>query len=209
MRFVGIEAYEAAGGFVMRDLFEEDGGGYLTDPLLLQKLLNEKLDAAAETMRAEGWKWVEAAEDIPYNAAYGLRPLVPLAPALTDEEEHELETLLNERDALGAGEADAETEKRPSAVTQRIAELEAKAPAFAPEDVSIAGCFISLDFDGRLCIERGYVRPKTRRGHQRSRKPQSPTKALPVVSRKRIGDEFPPPPRLRTATTTAQPCLRS
>ena len=160
VRFVGIEAYEAAGGFVMRDLFEEDGGGYLTDPLLLQKLVNEKLDAAAETVRAEGWKWVEAAEDIPYNATYGLRPLVPVAPALTDEEEHELETLLNERDELEASEGDAETEKRLSAVTQRIAELEAKAPTFAPEDVSIAGCFVSLDSDGRLCIERGYVRPE-------------------------------------------------
>jgi ParB family chromosome partitioning protein len=160
VRFVGIEAYEAAGGFVMRDLFEEDGGGYLTDPLLLQKLVNEKLDAAAETVRAEGWKWVEAAEDIPYNATYGLRPLVPLAPARTDEEEHELETLLNERDELEASEGDAEAEKRLAAVTPRATELEAKAPAFAPEDASIAGCFISLDSDGRLCIERGYVRPE-------------------------------------------------
>ena len=160
VRFVGIEAYEAAGGFVMRDLFEEDGGGYLTDPLLLQKLVNEKLDAAAETVRAEGWKWVEAAEDIPYNATYGLRPLVPVAPALTDEEEHELETLLNERDELEASEGDAETEKRLSAVTQRITELEAKTPTFAPEDVASAGCFVSLDSDGRLCIERGYVRPE-------------------------------------------------
>jgi ParB family chromosome partitioning protein len=158
VRFVGIEAYEAAGGFVMRDLFEEDRGGYLTDPLLLQKLVNEKLEAAAETVRAEGWKWVEAAEDIPYNATYGLRPLVPLAPALTGEEEHELETLLNERDELEASEGDAETENRLSGVTRRITELEANAPAFAPEDVSTAGCFISLDSDGRLCIERGYVR---------------------------------------------------
>ena len=133
---------------------------YLTDPLLLQKLVNEKLDAMAEMVRAEGWKWVEAAEDIPYNATYGLRPLVPVAPALTEEEEHELETLLNERDELEASEGDAETEKRLSAVTQRIVELEAKAPTFAPEDINIAGCFLSLDSDGRLCIERGYVRPE-------------------------------------------------
>jgi ParB family chromosome partitioning protein len=85
---------------------------------------------------------------------------VPIAAALTEEEEHELETLLNERDELEASEGDAETEKRLSALTQRIAELEAKAPAFAPEDVRIAGCFLSLDSDGRLCIERGYVRPE-------------------------------------------------
>ena len=60
---------------------------YLTDPLLLQKLVNEKLEAAAEKLRAEGWKWVEAAKDIPYNATYGLRPLAPVTPALTHEEE--------------------------------------------------------------------------------------------------------------------------
>ena len=209
VRFVGIEAYEAAGGFVMRDLFEEDGGGYLTDPLLLQKLVNEKLDAAAETVRAEGWKWVEAAEDIPYNATYGLRPLVPVAPALTDEEEHELETLLNERDELEASEGDAETEKRLAAVTQRIAELEAKTPTFAPEDLDRAGCFLSLDADGRLCIERGYVRPEDEPRSSEDAEAAEPAKALPVVSRRRIGDRSLLPLRWRIATTTPQPSLRS
>ena len=31
-RFVGLAAYEAAGGNVLRDLFEEDGGGWPTEP---------------------------------------------------------------------------------------------------------------------------------------------------------------------------------
>lgn len=30
-RFVSVEAYEAAGGVVLRDLFEDDGGGWLQD----------------------------------------------------------------------------------------------------------------------------------------------------------------------------------
>ncbi|CAO3356303.1 putative plasmid stabilization protein [Azospirillum palustre] len=33
--FVGLEAYEAAGGVVMRDLFQHDDGGWLQDPALL------------------------------------------------------------------------------------------------------------------------------------------------------------------------------
>jgi len=37
--FVGLEAYEAAGGGVLRDLFEEDGGGWLQDPALLDRLV--------------------------------------------------------------------------------------------------------------------------------------------------------------------------
>ena len=33
-RFVDLEAYEAAGGFVLRDLFQQDDGGWLQDPVL-------------------------------------------------------------------------------------------------------------------------------------------------------------------------------
>ena len=37
-RFVGLESYEAAGGAVLRDLFENDGGGWLQDVALLDRL---------------------------------------------------------------------------------------------------------------------------------------------------------------------------
>ena len=191
VRFVGIEAYEAAGGFVIRDLFEEDGGGYLTDPLLLQKLVNEKLEAEAAKVRAEGWKWVEAAEDIPYNATYGLRPLVPVTPALTEVEEQDLEMLSGEHDALIESlsddeEADADILKRLDIVDRRIAELEAKTPVFAPEDVAIAGCFVSFDSEGIICVERGYVRPED--------DPARPSEAVegyeewPIPSRENTGE---------------------
>ena len=45
--FVGIEAYETEGGAVLRDLFTEDGGGWLEDPALLDRLVSEKLTALA------------------------------------------------------------------------------------------------------------------------------------------------------------------
>jgi ParB family chromosome partitioning protein len=38
-QFVGIEAYEAAGGDVMRDLFQQDDGGWLQNPVLLDRLV--------------------------------------------------------------------------------------------------------------------------------------------------------------------------
>ena len=39
-RFVGVDAYEAAGGTVMRDLFadEHEHGVWFEDPVLLEKL---------------------------------------------------------------------------------------------------------------------------------------------------------------------------
>lgn len=56
-RFVGQQAYEAAGGPVLRDLFEEEQPVF-ADGALVERLAIEKLEAAAVTLRAEGWKWV-------------------------------------------------------------------------------------------------------------------------------------------------------
>jgi hypothetical protein len=41
--FVGIDAYEQAGGIVMRDLFQQDDGGWLENVALLDALVAEKL----------------------------------------------------------------------------------------------------------------------------------------------------------------------
>ena len=74
--FVGVEAYEAAGGVVLRDLFQSDDGGWLQDVALLDRLAADKLKTAAEEIAAEGWKWIEVAVSLPYGVAYGLRELV-------------------------------------------------------------------------------------------------------------------------------------
>jgi ParB family chromosome partitioning protein len=71
--FVGVEAYEAAGGIVLRDLFQSDDGGWLQDPALLDRLVAEKLKTAADEIASEGWKWVEAALSFPYGHAWASR----------------------------------------------------------------------------------------------------------------------------------------
>ncbi len=58
--FVGIEAYEAAGGTIVRDLFAAEEEGYLFDRALVTQLANAKLEQEIETLKAEGWKWVKA-----------------------------------------------------------------------------------------------------------------------------------------------------
>ena len=70
VRFVGIEAYEAAGGVVRRDLFDDEQSGYLTDTDLLRRLAQQKLDELADATRTEGWAWVEARVELD---AAGLR----------------------------------------------------------------------------------------------------------------------------------------
>lgn len=58
VQFVGLDAYEAAGGPVRRDLFEDRG--YVQDPSLLDRLAMEKLQALAGEVKGEGWAWTEA-----------------------------------------------------------------------------------------------------------------------------------------------------
>lgn len=55
--FVGRDAYEAAGGVIMRDLFQDDGG-WLQDVALFDQFFTDKLKIVAEDIAREGWKWV-------------------------------------------------------------------------------------------------------------------------------------------------------
>src|SRR5450631_4262263 len=62
-QFIGLGAYEQAGGTVMRDLFAHDDGGWLQDVPLLDRLVTEKLKADAEGIAPEGWKWIAVTGD--------------------------------------------------------------------------------------------------------------------------------------------------
>lgn len=65
VRFVGLDAYEAAGGGIRRDLFaDDDAGVYLTDAALLEKLAQDKLAGIAAEVKAEGWAWVDATPSV-------------------------------------------------------------------------------------------------------------------------------------------------
>ncbi|PRP68770.1 hypothetical protein BUE93_20180 [Chromobacterium amazonense] len=78
-RFVGVEAYEAAGGTIRRDLFAEAHEGYITNIELLQTLAADKLQQQADALQAEGWKWVEVMPsglDYSQRQRYGQLPRV-------------------------------------------------------------------------------------------------------------------------------------
>lgn len=66
-RFVGVKAYTEAGGQIERDLFQPEHEGYLLDPEKLDRLVAEKLEALAEEVRGEGWKWVEINPNVDYG----------------------------------------------------------------------------------------------------------------------------------------------
>ncbi|MGB8842304.1 MAG: ParB/RepB/Spo0J family partition protein, partial [Aliidongia sp.] len=164
-QFIGIEAYEAAGGVVLRDLFQQDEGGWLQDPVLLDRLVLEKLDAAAATIRAEGWKWVDAAIEFRYGDAAGLRRVAGEPAKPTEKEQASHDALVAEYDRLSADYAEAE--ELPEAIDRRFGELEAAIEAFDnrpitydPAEIARAGVFVSVDGSGGLRVDRSYVRPE-------------------------------------------------
>ena len=164
-QFIGIEAYESAGGVVMRDLFQQDDGGWLQDPLLLDRLVTEKLEREAQIIRAEGWKWLEVATDFPYGHTYGLRHVASEAVAMTDQEIASAEVLRAEYERLEQVHADADelpddVDRRLGEIETALAELDDRPVKYDPEEMARAGVFVSIDSSGSLRIERAYVRPE-------------------------------------------------
>ena len=163
--FVGIDAYEAAGGVVLRDLFQGDDGGWLEDPALLDRLVAEKLQAEAEALATEGWKWIEVATDLPYGYSHGLRRLAGDPAPMTDEESAAHAALLVEYRALeeeysGQDEYPEEIDARLGQLEMAMEALEQRPLIYDPAEVGRAGVFVTLDRDGSLAVYRGYVRPE-------------------------------------------------
>lgn len=164
-RFVGLDAYVAAGGHVMRDLFEADDGGWLQDPAILDRLVMEKLHAAAEQVRTEGWKWIETDLSFPWGHTRHLVEIDSTPVPLSEEETTRLEALRIEQEAIEAEYARAdelpdEVDSRLGEIEQAIEALETRPAIFDPGDVVRAGAFVSLDSDGTLLIERGFAHPE-------------------------------------------------
>ncbi|MFT9383079.1 MAG: ParB/RepB/Spo0J family partition protein [Acetobacter orientalis] len=165
VRFVGLDAYLAAGGHVMRDLFEADDGGWLQDPTLLDRLVMEKLQAAAEQVRAEGWKWIETALSFPWGHTRHFAEIDGVPVVLSEEEAACLTALHSERQTIEAEYAQADefpedVDIRLGEIEQAIEALEERPVSFDPVDMQRAGVFVSLDTDGTLLVERGFVLPE-------------------------------------------------
>jgi ParB family chromosome partitioning protein len=164
-QFIGLDAYEQAGGTILRDLFEHDHGGWLQDVPLLDRLVTEKLKAEVETIAAEGWKWIAVGVDFPHGHTASLREIEGEPAELTEQERATLEALSAEYTKIEEDYQDAD--ELPDEIDQRLGEieearsvLEARPFVYDPTEVARAGVFISIDADGVLSVDRGYVRPE-------------------------------------------------
>ncbi|GMU39389.1 MAG: hypothetical protein AMXMBFR23_02550 [Chloroflexota bacterium] len=155
------EAYAQAGGAVVRDLFSEEDGGYLADVELLDRLVVERLNAIAAEVQAEGWKWVEARLEFPYD--HGMRRFYPQHVELSASDQERLDAIRGELEALeeryDAGEELTGTEEaRYDELEAEIEQLLERQRAYDPVQMARSGAFVSLSRDGQARIERGFIR---------------------------------------------------
>jgi len=188
-RFVGIAAYEAAGGVVVRDLFEEAGSGYLTDAELLHRMAIERLTERAESLKNEGWAWTEVRTSFDYSErqAFGVATMKQRAP--TPEQQAARDALLAAKeeassaleDLYDADEDDDDGEGNPGsdstglskdanaleaeieAIDAKLEKLRHELSEWSADILAFAGVVVALDRNGEVVIHRGMVKPEDRK----------------------------------------------
>jgi ParB family chromosome partitioning protein len=103
--------------------------------------------------------------NFPYGHTSGLRELDGEPAELTEEEQGTLDALNTEYAKIEADYQDAD--ELPDEIDQRLGEIEtarsvfeARSLIYDPAEIARAGVFISIDAEGLLSVDRGYVRPE-------------------------------------------------
>ena len=166
-RFVGADAYEAAGGALTRDLFaeEDDRGTWFDDPALLRKLALDRLEAAAEELRTK-WSWAEARVEVEWSDTARFAQIRPKPGEPTEADRKEIAQLtgrnqeLNELDDdAWTEEAEAELDRNQARLDEIHAAVEARA-VFRRKDMAMAGAIVTIGDDGNMRVIQGLVRPE-------------------------------------------------
>jgi len=176
-RFVGEEAYVAAGGRIERDLFSEDQSTRWLDVPLLERLAAEKLEALATDAATEnGLAWVRPTLDnwIGHGHLSGLHHVpVEIAP-LSEEEEARVETLEAEIETLAVTvddesvtdeereAAEAEIESRNDAIRAIVD----KPPLVDQEARAAAGTFLLLGDNGQPRLHTSFYQEQAPDEHE-------------------------------------------
>jgi ParB family chromosome partitioning protein len=168
-RFVGEQAYLAAGGRIERDLFSDEENARWLDVALVERLACEKMEAmAAETAAEQGLAFVRPTLDswIGYSATEGLRR-VPLEPpplsdaesARVEELEAEIEDLAEALEEETDAPARAEAEARIRALGDALDAIVNRPPAIDEELKARVGAFLLLDGEGRPKLDTSFYAP--------------------------------------------------
>lgn len=153
--YVGVKAYKAAGGSVTEDLFGSRDA--VSDPALLKRLADERLDAECERRRRDGWGWVAKADDLPTAWMWSWPRLKPGSRPLAAAEQ----ARLDEINAFLDGEGDDVTDEEVSAAHAEADAIQAgNSIPLGAEDRARSGLVVRLGRDGKVSVEEYIVRPE-------------------------------------------------
>lgn len=155
LKCVGMEAYRAAGGTLVTNLFGDEH--IIDNPELLDELMQKALDAECATLVAAGWKWATHENDPAVKSRYSWERFKaePGKPSAVEMKRiRELELIINRP----GGTADEKGE---------TAELELRELQFAidnrewtPATMARAGVIVAFSHDGVVEHRAGWVMPE-------------------------------------------------
>lgn len=157
--FVGKDAYEAAGGSYIVDLFSE-GPSFWADSGLAQKLYDEKLAAEVEALRAEGWADV-VVTDGHYGYQGNLTQIFKLDRDLTPEEQaqiEEIEARLFPADGTELSWGDRRD------IQNELHALRSAFRVWTPEQMETGTVFVRVDYAGVFNFLGAYTQPAASSG---------------------------------------------
>lgn len=169
VRFVGLNAYEAAGGGTRRDLFAEaDSGVYLTDATLLERLAQDKLASLAAEVKAEGWAWVDATPGTTHADLQAFQRAPRQRRSPNKREAQRIEQLETKMQALAEAvdaALDADDEEKADALQEegehlgeQLQALEDSLQDYGEAVKAAAGAIVTVDRSGEAVIHRGLLR---------------------------------------------------
>ncbi|MCD0497178.1 ParB/RepB/Spo0J family partition protein [Pseudomonas aeruginosa] len=169
VRFVGLNAYEAAGGGTRRDLFAEaDSGVYLTDATLLERLAQDKLASLAAEVKAEGWAWVDATPGTTHADLQAFQRAPRQRRSPNKREAQRIEKLQTKMQALAEAvdaALDADDEEKADALQEegehlgeQLQALEDGLLDYGEAVKAAAGAIVTIDRNGEAVIHRGLLR---------------------------------------------------
>jgi ParB family transcriptional regulator, chromosome partitioning protein len=196
-KFVGIKAYEKAGGAVRRDLFQADDEGVMLDAELVRKLAMQKLESHAEKLRAEGVAWVEVRPEWDYSERAQFGRVRTVLRSATEAEQVQIDALNARRAELDALiEAAGEDEEKYDSLSEQMEPLESEFEGIDtaretedPAQQACAGAVVAIGNDGKMHVERDLLKPEdakrfARKGKEANSAPKASREHSAVLARR-------------------------
>lgn len=172
-KYVGLEAYVAAGGATTTDLFGEEDTTYLVNQDLLEQLARKKLEKYVGKVRKEGWAWVDINLHVGYYELqeFGRIQMMRQDPSTEiGQRIAELEASIADLEAKieacyeGDDEDENEAKADPLFAEQRkledeLSTLEESLRVPNPDHVKLAGAIVTIE-NGQAKKHTGLIRPE-------------------------------------------------